>query len=64
VEDVVKYEAKILYNKPFEDIETLNTEPLYWLRRTAQSNGSWWHQETTPLGNNLPPLTILKTTKS
>jgi transposase len=36
VENVVKYvKQNFLYNRPFEDIETLNAEALAWLGRTA-----------------------------
>ncbi len=36
VENVIQYVKKnFLYNRPFSDIETLNTEALSWLARTA-----------------------------
>jgi len=36
VENVIQYVKKnFLYNRPFSDIETLNTEALAWLARTA-----------------------------
>ncbi len=36
VENVIKYvKQNFLYNRPFADIQTLNTEALAWLKRTA-----------------------------
>lgn len=36
IENVVKYiKQNFLYNRPFSDIQTLNTEALSWLQRTA-----------------------------
>jgi hypothetical protein len=38
VENVVKYvKQNFLYNRPFEDLETLNTSALAWLGRTANA---------------------------
>ena len=47
VENVVKYvKQNFLYNRPFTDIDILNSEALAWLGRTANAQASCRYTES------------------